>query len=215
MRLWAIIPVKPLNRAKSRLKEVLSPEHRAEFAEMMLRRMLSVLKNVPQVTGTLVISRDPKALSIARDLGAKTVQESNPSDLNPALTRATEVVRLWGGESVLILPADLPFITEQDISQIVEEGRYGNTIVIAGDYNKDGTNAMLVQPLGLIPYAYGDNSFERHVVAAKLAGADLKIYESETIGLDIDIPSDLEKFNQRLAENHIEYLTPFLPDMII
>lgn len=215
MKLWAIIPVKPLNRAKSRLSEVLSSENRAEFAEMMLRRMLRVLRDVPQVKGTLVISRDQRALSIARELGAKTVQESNPSDLNPALTRATEVVRLWGGDTILILPADIPFITQDDISQIAEKGRYGNTVVIAPDYAQDGTNAMLVQPLGLIPYSYGKDSYERHVMSAKLAGAEVKIYESETIGLDIDVPADLELFNQRLVENHIEFLTPFLPDMMI
>lgn len=215
MKLWVVIPVKPLNRAKSRLADVLAPEQRAQFAEMMLRRMLNVLQDVPQITGTLVISRDQKALSIARELGAKTVQESSPSDLNPALTRATEVVRLWGGDAVLILPADLPFITAEDVSQIAENGRYGSTIVIATDEAKDGTNAMLVQPLGLIPYAYGDQSYERHVIAAKLAGAELKIYESSTTELDIDMPADLDKFNQRLAENHIEFLTPFLPDMMI
>jgi guanylyl transferase CofC like protein len=32
MSLWAIIPIKPLNRAKTRLSEVLSPEQRYEFA---------------------------------------------------------------------------------------------------------------------------------------------------------------------------------------
>ncbi|GAB5490002.1 MAG: 2-phospho-L-lactate guanylyltransferase [Phototrophicaceae bacterium] len=214
MKLWAIIPVKPLNRAKSRLADVLDSEARAQFAEMMLRRMLKVLQDVPQITGTLVISRDQRALSIARDLGAKTVQESSPSDLNPALTRATEVVRLWGGDAVLILPADLPFITKDDISQIAEEGRYGSTVVIATDEDKDGTNAMLVQPLGIIPYAYGAESYERHVISAKLVGAEVKIYESPTIGLDIDVPADLDKFNERLAENQIEFLTPFLPDMM-
>jgi len=215
MSLWAIIPVKPLNRAKSRLSDVLSPDSRAQFAEMMLKRMLRILGEAPQITGTLVISRDPKALSIARDLGARTVQESNPSDLNPALTRATEVVRMWRGTAVLILPADLPFIRKADIQAIAEMGKYGSTVVLATDYNKDGTNAMLVRPPGLIPYGYGKESFERHAVAAKFAGADLKIYESDTIALDVDVPADLEQFNQRVGESHFEHLVPFEPDLVI
>jgi len=213
MSLWAIIPVKPLNRAKSRLSEVLSPQQRSDFAEMMFRRMLRVLGDVPQVTGTLVISRDSKALSIARDFGAKTVQEGSPSDLNPALTRATEVVRLWRGNAVLILPADLPFITKDDVTNIAELGKYGETVVLATDYQQDGTNAMLVRPPGLIPYKYGEKSFDRHRVAAKLAGADVKIYESDTVSLDIDVPDDLEKFNNMVVDKHFEYLMPFLPDM--
>jgi 2-phospho-L-lactate guanylyltransferase len=213
MSLWVIIPAKPLNRAKSRLAEVLSPEQRSRFAEMLFRRILTVVKSVPHVTGTLVISRDTKALSIARELGAKTLQESNPSDLNPALERATEVVRVWGGDAVLVLPADLPFISKEDIETIAEMGRFGTKVVLATDRESDGTNAFLMRPAGLIPYNYGKGSFERHSIAAKLAGADLKIYASDTIELDIDIPEDLAEYNRRLEEHEIELLTPFLPDM--
>lgn len=213
MSLWAIIPVKPLNRAKSRLAEVLSPEQRYEFAVMLLRRTLSLLTEVPQITGTLVVSRDTKALAIARELGAKTVQEGGPAELNMALTRATEVVRIWHGTAVLILPADLPFISTQDVSAVAELGRQGKTVVIATDHEEDGTNALLVRPAGLIPYTYGNKSYEYHSIAAKLAEAELKIYESETIKLDIDVPEDLEKYNQRIAENHDEMLFPFTPDM--
>ncbi|MGB7339516.1 MAG: 2-phospho-L-lactate guanylyltransferase [Phototrophicaceae bacterium] len=215
MSLWVIIPVKPLNRAKSRLSSVLSPQHRAQFAEMMFRRLLTIVHDVPQITGTMVISRDPKALSIARELGAKTVQETNPSDLNPALTRATGALALWRATAALILPADLPFITKEDISAIAEMGRYHNTVVLATDNLQDGTNAMLVRPLGLIPYTYGQQSFERHGIAAKLAGATLKIYESDTVALDVDTPDDLAEFNHRVSSANYDLLTPFLPDLTI
>jgi 2-phospho-L-lactate guanylyltransferase len=213
MSLWVIIPVKPLNRAKSRLAEVLSPEQRSRFAEMLFRRILTVVRDVPQVTGTLVISRDTKALAIARELGAKTLQESNPSDLNPALERATEVVRVWGGDAVLVLPADLPFVTKDDIGRIAEMGMFGTKVILATDRDSDGTNAFLVRPAGLISYTYGKGSFERHVLAAKLADAEVKVYASPTIELDIDMPEDLAEYNRRLEEQEIELLSPFLPDL--
>lgn len=213
MSLWAIIPVKPLNRAKSRLASVLTPENRAQFAEMMFRRLITVVRDTPQIVGVVVISRDTKALSIARELGAKTVQESSPSDLNPALTRATGVLGMWRATATLILPADLPFITSQDVSAIAELGRYNNSVVLATDTAQNGTNAMLVRPLGLIPYAYGENSFERHSIAAKLAGASLEIYESDTISLDVDTPEDLEEFNQRVQRDDYDLLSPFTPDL--
>lgn len=213
MSLWAIIPVKPLKRAKSRLAEVLSQAQREQLAEMMLRRMLTVLGNVPSITGTLVISRDTRALAIARDLGAKTVQERAPSDLNPALTRASEVVRVWGGNAVLILPADLPFITEEDIQQMSDLCRIGPKVVIATDKHEDGTNALLMRPPGLMPVMFGEQSYKRHVIAAKLAGARIETYASETIELDIDVPADLEIYNKRLQDKHIDILTPFSPDL--
>ncbi len=59
MRIWAIIPVKPLSRAKSRLESVLSPDERQQLAETMFHRsVLTAVKETPQVAGTLVISRD-------------------------------------------------------------------------------------------------------------------------------------------------------------
>ncbi|MDQ7025677.1 MAG: 2-phospho-L-lactate guanylyltransferase [Anaerolineae bacterium] len=214
MSLWAIIPVKPLYRAKSRLADVLSPEQRYRFAETMLRHMLTILQNAPQVTGTLVISRDTKALSIARDLGAKTIQESNPSDLNPALSRATEVARVWGAGAVLILPADLPFITVEDVENIAEMGINALTVVLTPDYEEDGTNAMLIRPAGLIAYSYGEKSFERHVTSAKLAGADVKFYESDNLRLDIDVPADLIEYNRLVQDGHSDFLPQFFPDAI-
>jgi len=213
MSLWAIIPVKPLNRAKSRLAEVLSPEKRFDFAVMLLRRTLTTLAQVPQITGTLVVSRDPKALAIARELGAKTVQEGGPGELNMALTRATEVVRIWHGTAVLILPADLPFIRVEDISAIAELGRQGKTVVIATDHEEDGTNALLVRPAGMIPYTYGVKSYEYHSIAAKLADAELKIYESENVKLDIDVPEDLDEYNRLVLDFHDDLLIPVIPDM--
>lgn len=212
MSLWAIVPIKPLYRAKSRLAEVLSPEQRYQFAETMLRHILTILQNVPQITGTLVISRDTKALAIARDLGAKTIQESNPSDLNPALARATEVARVWGAGAVLILPADLPFLTSEDVENMADLGINAMSVVIAPDRAEDGTNAMLVRPAGLMPYSYGQKSYERHVVAAKLAGADVRIYESDTLSLDIDIPADLDEYNRLVADGYSDILPLFLPD---
>lgn len=209
MSLWAIIPVKPLNRAKSRLEDVLTSQQRADFAEAMLRHVLSVVSEVPQVTGTLVISRDPRALSIARDYRAKTVHESTPSDLNPALERATEVVRLWHGQAVLILPADLPFITHDDIATMAYLGMDEPTVVIATDQEQNGTNAMLVRPAGLINYHYGVGSFALHAKTAIEAGATLKYFDTETLTLDVDVPADLDRYNQRVLDYHLKDLPVF------
>lgn len=214
MSVWAIVPVKPLNRAKSRLASVLSPEMRYEFARMMLQQVLSTLSATPEVTGTLVISRDTKALSMARDLGAKTIQEGSPSELNPALIRATELVRMWRADALLIIPADLPFVNSYDLSGIIQQGQYGLSVVLATDYERDGTNAMLVRPPGLIHYAYGEGSFARHMEMAENAGASIHIYESELLKLDVDIPEDLEAYNRVVKNGNYEFLSPFMPDLV-
>ena len=122
-------------------------------------------------------------------------------------------MRVWGGDAVLVLPADLPFVTKDDIGRIAEMGMFGTKVVLATDRESDGTHAFLVRPAGLISYTYGKGSFERHVIAAKLADAEVKVYASPTIELDIDMPEDLAEYNRRLEEQEIELLSPFLPDL--
>lgn len=194
MSIWAIIPVKPFTRAKSRLATVLSPTEREQLAETLFRRVLTVVKSVPAIAGTLVISRDTRVLSIARDLGVNTVQESGTPELNNALMRATQVVKGWRGEAVLVMPADLPLIAAEDVMEIIALGQDDSSVVIATDFEEDGTNAMLIRPPGLIPYAYGRGSYARHISLAREVGADVTIYRSERLALDIDTPADLEAY---------------------
>ncbi len=195
MCIWVIIPVKPLNRAKSRLAGVLEPDQRRFLAETMLRHVLETVRAVPQVIGTLVISRDTKVLSIAREYEARTVQESGAPELNTALLRATQVVASWGCDATLVLPADLPLLAPQDIVNILNRGRNVMSVVISTDQNEDGTNALFMRPPGLIPYAFGAGSYKRHLQLAEEAGAEVFVYQSDRLSLDIDEPDDLNNYN--------------------
>ncbi|RMG85037.1 MAG: 2-phospho-L-lactate guanylyltransferase [Chloroflexi bacterium] len=204
MCVWAIIPVKPLGQAKSRLSQILTPEQRASFAEVMLRQVLSVVSESHTVVGTLVVSRDTHVLAIAREYGAKTVQESGTPELNAALARATSVVKSWSCTSVLILPADLPFVTVEDIENMIKLGPFAPAVVIAPDRDRDGTNGLFIRPPGLIEYAYGPGSFQRHVALAKEAGAIVREYQSEHMQFDVDLPEHLIEYNQRIKQADAE-----------
>lgn len=199
MTLWTIIPVKPLRLAKSRLATVLTPEQRQRFAETMLRHVLAVVREVPQISGTLVISRDNRALTIAREYGAKTVQESGAPELNVALLRASQIVASWRGDAVLVLPADLPMIQPADVNGILQAAAGERSLVIATDRNHDGTNALYLRPPDLIPFAYGVGSFERHQALARSVGVQPVVYQSERLLYDIDVPEDITGFYHLLS----------------
>lgn len=193
MNVWAIVPVKPLSRAKSRLADALSPAQREQFAADLLMRTVGLL--LPLVDGVLVISRDSKALSMVRDLGAQTVQESGAPELNNAIYRATQVLKVRRADAVLVVPADLPLLSSADVEEVVSLGQYYQSVVIAPDRHEVGTNLLLVRPPGLIEYAYGETSFTEHQQLATAAGAHLHIYYSERAGLDIDTPDDLVRYH--------------------
>ena len=157
MSLWTLVPVKPLRRGKSRLAGVLTEEERTFLNYAMLGNTLGALSGVQEIDHVLVVSRDPAALALARDYDFKTLQEDDEgSDLNMALTRATVVAQFYGASSILILPADLPLLKPIAIQDILNRGKKSPVMVISPDRHKNGTNALLVSPVGLIKYSFGD-----------------------------------------------------------
>lgn len=192
MTLWAIVPVKPLRRGKSRLAGTLSEDERAELNRSLLQNTLKTLSELKELEEVLVVSRDPQALTIARHYGARTVREDGPSELNIALKRATVVAQVYATRGVLVLPADLPLISREDILTLIEHASEPPVVVIAPDRHEKGTNALLISPAGLIEYDFGENSFQRHCERVRRAGARLEIVNIPTLGLDLDLPEDLE-----------------------
>jgi 2-phospho-L-lactate guanylyltransferase len=204
MSTWGVLPVKPLSLAKSRLADVLSAEQRERFAQGTLRRILGVLKLVPQLNGVLVISRDTRVLAIARELGAKTVQESGQPALNSALMRATQLLQTWGVDGVLILPADLPLLEAADVIGVIRAaGKHDRAVVLATDRHRDGTNALLVRPPGLLVYDYGTGSFSRHYQQAEQAGVPVMEYEADNLKLDLDMPEDVVELYKAVMGHEI------------
>lgn len=192
MTLWAIVPVKPLRRGKSRLAGTLSEDERTELNRSLLQNTLKTFADLREVEEVLVISRDPQALAIARQHGARTVREDGQPELNTALKRATVIAQVYATRGVLVLPADLPLVTREDVLMLIEHAGEPPAVVIAPDRHGTGTNALLISPAGLIEYDFGENSFQRHCQRAREAGARLEIVNLPTLGLDLDLPEDLE-----------------------
>ncbi len=191
MTIWAIVPVKPLRLGKSRLSGVLSDDERAILNRKFLERTLEILQKMPEVAQVLVVSRDPAALAIAREYSARTVLEDGNPNLNAALTRATLLARNYATRGVLVLPADLPLLTEEDLRDLFAFARHAPCVVVSPDRHQDGTNALFMTSGGMIPYSFGPGSFYRHCEAAQKAGARLEIAQNSHIGLDLDTPEDL------------------------
>ena len=196
MSLWAIVPVKPLRRGKSRLSGTLSEDQREELNRVLLQRTLKTLLNLKEVEQVLVVSRDSAALALARDLGARTVQEDGAPALNTALKRATVVAQVYASRGVLVIPADLPLLTAADVQALLQRATEPPVVVIAPDRHRKGTNALLLSPANLIEYDFGGDSFKRHCDRAERAGARLEIVDLPSLGLDLDLPEDLELVKQ-------------------
>src|SRR5512142_816581 len=159
MTLWAIVPVKPLRRGKSRLAPAMTDDERAELNRTLLEHTLRTLTGLKEVEQVLVVSRDSEALSLARDLGARTVQEDGAPALNTALRRATVIAQVYASSGVLVIPADLPLLAPDDVLTLLSRATNPPVVVIAPDRRRKGTNALLLAPADLIEYDFGGDSF--------------------------------------------------------
>ena len=194
MRLWAIVPVKPFSKGKSRLSDLLSPDQRTLLNSTLLSRTIRTLRMVQEIQQIIVVSRDSSALSIARSFGVKTIQEDAAIDLNKALKRAVAVTRAYTANAILVVPSDLPLLEPSNVTDMLSlsDGETKTQVIIAPDRRKTGTNALYLSPPGVIDFKFGENSFNLHIEEARSKQIKVSVYENANLGLDIDLPQDLE-----------------------
>lgn len=194
MRTVAVVPLNSLQRAKSRLGGVLSPDERMELMVSMLGRVLGALTESGAVEAIAVIS--PEAGAVALPAGVHMMTQRRQG-LNNLLEQGREWAYQQGADALMVVFADLPLLAPEDIARIAELGREEGTVVLAPDRRGQGTNVLLSHPVELASFAFGPYSFEKHQAEAREAGAQLEIYSSPGTSLDIDTPDDLAEMNDR------------------
>lgn len=192
-RTWALVPIRGLESAKTRLGGNLDAEERRDLVVDLLRRTLRAARDARRIAGTIVVTMDPDAAGIARDHRAIGLVERAPG-LNGAITAARSVAVARGATAVLILPADLPAIDADAVDAVVSAGadyvRPNGVVVLVADRHGSGTNALLVSPPGLIEPAFGPASRELHAAEARATGAAF-IELGGPLALDVDTAEDL------------------------
>jgi 2-phospho-L-lactate guanylyltransferase len=95
-----------------------------------------------------------------------------------------------------VLPADLPLLDAGDVLAVLQETGEGPSAVISPDGARSGTNALLIQPPEVLPFAFGTDSFEAHLGAARQRGLDVRICERPHLAFDLDTAGDLAHFRE-------------------
>jgi len=188
-RPWLVIPVKSLSLAKSSMRDRLSPDERRRLAIAMLLDVLAAARKSKTVERVCVLSPDQEVLILAEREGATPVREPG-LDLNLAIELAIGQAKRSGADSILIIPADVPLISREDIDMVVSMAD-GDRVVVISPSKDNGTNALLLKPPDLIPPRFGGESFPAHLREAMRAGASVRIYRSENLAHDVDKPVDL------------------------
>jgi 2-phospho-L-lactate guanylyltransferase len=186
-----LVPVKALAQGKTRLSQRLSPEERHALSRAMLTDVVVNTRNATAVDRIVVVSSDPVLLQLARQLGVDAVDEVYPRGLNGAVAVGTEFCLQLGATAVLVLLADLPLVTTQDISRIFEKMNGRPQIIIVPCKEGDGTNALLRTPPEVVPTRFGGPSLEGHQQVARQYNIPCQVVNIPRIAFDVDSIEDL------------------------
>lgn len=205
-----VVPLRSVAGGKARLGEALDAEEREVLILGMLERTLAVLGAWTPCTRTHVVTQD---LRVARRVTSLTVDAilQVADGLNEGIALGiTEALR-GGARAVLVLPADLPMLSVEALDRLLDgadaalaAGSGRPLVAIAPSDARNGTNALLLFPPGVIAPHFGEHSFEAHVRAAAGADATLQVVADPALGFDLDTPEDLEMLPPGLLRDLVD-----------
>ncbi|HKM77778.1 MAG TPA: 2-phospho-L-lactate guanylyltransferase [Candidatus Bathyarchaeia archaeon] len=190
----AIVPLKIPSKSKTRLSHRLTRDQRSSLTIAMLVKVLTALRGARTVSSVTVVCADRRVRSITEKCGATFLWEGHRHGLNRALNFALK--NLPNDSAVLIIHADLPFLTAKEVDQIVN-GAADHSIALVPSKDKTGTNAILMQVPGLIKLAFGKDSFRKHLNLTKKKRVSCSVLRIEGVAFDVDEEDDLDELLRR------------------
>ena len=180
--LIAVVPVKSMDLAKSRLSGVLNATGRRALARQMLDHVLDTLHQA----------------------GIKSVNVEGGDDLNRDAALAAHRAQAAGATELLWVMADLPYLAVEDIAAMIEASRHtppGSRAVVIAEAKDGGTNALLLRPPTAIGFAFSSSqpSGALHAAEARAKGIEPAILKRPGLARDIDTPADLALLAEHAA----------------
>jgi 2-phospho-L-lactate guanylyltransferase len=199
----ALIALKDLVQAKSRLSGLLSPSERRALAQAMAEDVLVQLLKHPRIERVILISDDPGAGMMAQTYGAELWSEASLGrcGLNNLFTSACERLVASAKTQILILHADVPLISQDDLTLAIERQLSLGGIVIGADRRGEGTNMLVMDSDSIPVFHFGERSRSKHEKAACEAGFSSSVFERSGVALDVDDPADLGVLIENLPHN--------------
>lgn len=186
MRWLAVLPIKPLPAAKTRLRGVVPDAAHPELVVAMALDTVAAALGSDSITGVLVVCDDRAVREALTELGAQVVPDEPDAGLNAALAFAA--ARTTG--AVAALTADLPALRVAELTAALRSAAEVSTRGYVPDAGGTGT-VMLTAPGGVpLQPRFGPGSAAAHrasgAVDLRVAGVDWP-----TLRRDVDTADDL------------------------
>lgn len=187
-RTWSlVIPLKPLDLAKSRLSDLSAGWRQGMVAAMALDVRDAVLA-CREIAEVVVVSRDPRWRTILGHLGIRMVADAPDDSLNDALRRgAAACCHRSPDHGIAALTADLPSLRPSELRAALRRSSACTASFVA-DARGEGTTLFAAPVPALFDPRYGDSSRIRHLDAG---ACELEFPRRSGLRQDVDTLDDL------------------------
>lgn len=192
-----LIPIAPLSRTKSRLRDCFSKELLKELTIAMFKDLAEKVSSLDCFDPKIVYCNSDEILSLAREYGLLGIKEemSTPrkkfdqviQDLN------TIAVSRYSAKSTIFTFLDVVLISKTNFKEINDLLKI-HDLVVCPAIHSGGISILGRKPPNLIPTYFSEPqlpSFVALLNQARIKGLNYAIYDSFRAGFDIDLKQDL------------------------
>jgi 2-phospho-L-lactate guanylyltransferase len=191
MKIAAVIPMKSLHSAKSRLSTILTAQQRKNLAMYLLDATIKELKKSNFISEIIIVSND-KAVKNYSCLNNLKFMRDSDEGVNKAVILADNYCIDNGINANIVIPPDLPFISAKEIDEICTiSNKYHKCIIICPSKRFDGTNILFRKPPDVIKTHYDDNSYMNHLKEADKFKIPIETLDIVKLRFDLDTKEDL------------------------
>jgi 2-phospho-L-lactate/phosphoenolpyruvate guanylyltransferase len=195
LKIFAIVPVKRFDRAKSRLGMLLNKHERMQLSTLLLKRTVRILESSTSVKKIVLVSSDVYAEKVARMRGVVFLKEKIQCGVNSAVDTADKFCAAAGADATIVLPVDLPLLLPDDIDIVCNAALTENPcIILCPSYKFDGSNILLRKPCNIIKTSYDANSYLMHVLEGIRSDIKTRVLFNSRLMIDIDTVQDITEF---------------------
>ena len=193
-KIAAVIPIKNLHFAKSRLSNILTPQQRKSLVLYLLTITIKTLKESQFISEIIIVSSDKAIQRFCVKNNLRFIRDSD-NGVNNAVILADHYCIDNDIDANIVIPHDLPFISAKEIDQICTiSEKYPKCIIICPSKRFDGTNILFRKPPNVIKTFYDDNSYMNHLKEAQKFNIPIESLDLDSLMFDIDTKEDLIEF---------------------
>jgi 2-phospho-L-lactate guanylyltransferase len=190
-RAGVVVPIRGFVGGQARLVGAIDDTARADLGRELATRVLGAAAPFPVV----VVSDAPEVQDWAELAGATAII-ADPGSLDASARAGVQWCRDQKLTRAIIAHGDLPFA--RSFAPVANDG--SRPIVVVVPCHRDDGSPVLSVPVDLdFEFAYGDDSFRRHVAMARRLGVGVRVVRDPNLAFDVDVPADLTQLGPMLA----------------